>query len=257
MVVLLHGGGQTRHAWRGTGAALSHIGYRCIAMDARGHGDSSWAEDGRYEVDRMVDDLVEVLDGYGCLDPVLVGASMGGVSSLVAVGEGRVAARALVLVDVAHRIEDHGRDKVDRFMSSNPDGFASLEEVAAAVATYQPHRPRPTSPEGLRKNVRIGADGRYRWHWDPVFRSGPAKFEVNEQRLATCTSALAVPTLLVRGAWSDVLSEEGASEFLELCPAAELVTVERADHMVAGDRNDRFGAAVIEFLQRVDQVGRQ
>jgi non-heme chloroperoxidase len=202
----------------------------------------------------MVDDLVLLLEQLGGRRPVLVGASMGGGTSLVAVGEDRVDATALVLVDIAPRIELEGVAHINSFMSANPDGFASLEEVADAIAAYQPHRTRPTNLAGLAKNVRLGDDGRYHWHWDPKFRSGPRNLEQRRQRLEDCARRLALPTLLVRGGLSDILSEEGAQGFLELCPHAEYVNVTGAGHMVAGDRNDIFAGAVIEFLSRVVPV---
>jgi pimeloyl-ACP methyl ester carboxylesterase len=254
LVVLLHGGGQTRHAWKGTGETLGAAGYHAVALDARGHGDSEWAPDGAYGQDRMVHDLVEVLHQLGGRRPVLVGASMGGGIGLQAVGDDWVDATALVLVDMAPRLEPEGVDKILAFMDGRPDGFGSLEEVADAIAGYQPHRERPRNTSGLGKNVRLGADGRYRWHWDPRWRSGSPDLEAMYQRQAACARKLTLPTLLVRGGLSDVLSEEGAQSFLELCPHAEYVNVTGASHMVAGDRNDIFATAVVEFLTRVVPV---
>jgi len=250
LVLLLHGGGQTRHAWKGTGEALEAAGYYAVAFDARGHGDSDWARDGLYGQDVMVHDLQCVIAALGQPRPVLVGASMGGGTSLVAVGEGRVEASALVLVDIAPRIEAEGVKNIQVFMHQKPEGFDSLEDVAAAIATYQPKRVRPKSLEGLAKNVRLGADGKYRWHWDPRFRTAAFDLERRELRLETCARRLALPTLLVRGGLSDVLSEEGAQHFLTLCPHSEYVNVTSAGHMVAGERNDVFGTSVIDFLRR-------
>jgi non-heme chloroperoxidase len=250
LVLLQHGGGQTRHAWRGAGETLGKAGYHAVALDARGHGDSDWAPDGRYGQDAMVDDLVAVIDQLGGERPVLVGASMGGGVSLVAIGEDRVDATALVLVDIAPRIEREGTNKIQAFMSQKPEGFDSLDEVADAIASYQPHRTRPRSLDGLAKNVRLGEDGRYHWHWDPRFRAGRRDLEQRRQRLEACARNLRLPTLLVRGGLSDVLSEEGARSFLELCPHSEYVNVTGAAHMVAGDRNDIFSGAVVEFLNR-------
>ena len=250
LVVLQHGGGQTRHAWRGTGETLGAAGYRVVAFDARGHGDSDWAPDGRYGQDVMVDDLVALIAALGNRRPVLVGASMGGGTSLVAVGEWRVDATALVLVDIAPQIERDGVAKIRAFMSLKPEGFESLDEVAAAIASYQPHRTRPRSLDGLAKNVRLGDDGRYHWHWDPAFRLGPHDLDHRQARLEACAAALTLPTLLVRGGLSDVLSEEGAKGFLAICPHSEYVNVEDAAHMVAGDRNDIFATAVVDFLKR-------
>ncbi len=250
LVLLQHGGGQTRHAWQGAGEALGAAGYHAVAFDARGHGDSAWADDGKYGPDIMVQDLTRLIAAVGRRRPVLVGASMGGVTSLVAVGEGHVDAAALVLVDIAPAIEPDGVDRIQAFMSQSPDGFPSLEAVAEAIASYQPHRPRPATLAGLAKNVRLGSDGRYRWHWDPRFRTARGDLTERRRRLEACARHLELPTLLVRGAQSDVLSEDGARQFLGLCPTAELANVQGAAHMVAGDRNDVFLGAVLGFLTR-------
>lgn len=255
LVILQHGGGQTRHAWKGAGQKLGAAGYYAVAFDARGHGDSDWSPDGDYGQDLMVKDLQHVIAGLGRERTVLVGASMGGGTSLVAVGEEQVDAMALVMVDIAHRIEPAGVDRIQAFMHQRPDGFDSLEQVAAAIAAYQPQRKAPTSLAGLAKNVRLGANGKYHWHWDPRFRPRRHDMEKRRARLEACVRSLRLPTLLVRGGLSDVLSEEGAAEFCALCPHAEYVNVTSAGHMVAGDRNDIFGNAVIGFLKRVVPPG--
>jgi pimeloyl-ACP methyl ester carboxylesterase len=254
LVLLLHGGGQTRHAWRGTGEALGRAGYHAVAFDARGHGDSDWVPEARYGHDAMVADLASVVSALGDRRPVLVGASMGGLVSLEAIGDDYVDATALVLVDIAPRLEPDGVGKILSFMDGRPEGFASLDEVADAIAAYQPHRPRKGDLSGLAKNVRMGADGRYRWHWDPRWRSGAPDLEAMYLRQSACARRLTLPTLLVRGGLSDVLSEEGARSFLGLCPHSEYVNVTEASHMVAGDRNDVFAGAVIEFLGRTAPV---
>lgn len=253
LVILLHGGGQTRHAWKNAGEVLARAGYHAVTFDARGHGDSDWPGgpgEGSYTQDAMVGDLCAIVAACG-KRPALVGASMGGGTSLTAVGEDRVDATALVLVDIAPRIEMDGVAAISDFMARNPDGFASLEEVADAVAGYQPHRKRPRDVSGLAKNVRRGADGRLRWHWDPAFLQAARHYGKRLDRLEACAQRLTLPTLLVRGGLSDLLSEAGAQAFLRTCPHAEYVSVSDAHHMVAGDRNDIFLNAVAGFLQRV------
>lgn len=250
LVLLQHGGGQTRHAWKSAGESLGRAGYHAVAFDARGHGDSDWAPDGLYGQDVMVEDLKCVIAALGGRRPVLVGASMGGGTSLVAVGEDHVDATALVLVDIAPRIEPEGVKRIGEFMNQKPDGFESLEEVAAAIAAYQPHRKAPKDLSGLAKNLRLTPDGKYRWHWDPRFMVLRRDMDKRTERLIACARQLHLPTLLVRGGLSDVLSEDGARHFLGLCPHAEYVNITGAAHMVAGDRNDVFGNAVIEFLMR-------
>ncbi|AEF88707.1 alpha/beta hydrolase fold protein [Delftia sp. Cs1-4] len=251
LVVLQHGGGQTRHAWKRTGEVLGDAGFHAVAFDARGHGDSDWSPDGAYGQDLMVQDLQCVLAALGSPPAALVGASMGGGTSLVAAGEQAVDATALVLVDIAPRIEPEGVKNIRSFMFRNPDGFGSLEEVADAIASYQPHRERPQHLQGLAKNVRLGPDGRYRWHWDPRFMQGHRDLALRQARLEACARALKVPSLLVRGGMSDMLTDEGVREFLEMAPNSEYVNIASAGHMVAGDRNDTFGKSVVEFLTRV------
>ena len=250
LVILQHGGGQTRHAWKNVGELLGNAGFHAVAFDARGHGDSDWAPDGLYGQDVMVEDLKCVVAALGDRRPALVGASMGGGTSLVAIGEDQVDATALVMVDIAPRVKPEGIDKIQAFMSQRPDGFDTLDEVADAIAGYQPHRTRPRNLHGLAKNVRLGTDGKYHWHWDPRFRAIRRDIEKRQQRLEACARRLTLPTLLVRGGLSDVLSEAGARAFLDLCPRSEYVNVKDAAHMVAGDRNDIFGNAVIDFLSR-------
>ena len=254
LVLLQHGGGQTRHAWKGAGEILGKVGYYAVAFDARGHGDTEWSPDGIYTQDVMVRDLECVIAALGGRRPVLVGASMGGGTSLVAVGEYHVDATALVLVDIAPRIEAAGTANIAAFMAQKPEGFDNLEEVAAAIANYQPHRRRTRNLDGLAKNIRMGSDGKYHWHWDPIFGLRTRDITQRTLRLQACASNLKLPVLLVRGGQSDILTEEGAQEFLQQCPHAEYVRIADAGHMVAGDRNDIFGNAVIEFLTRVTPV---
>jgi pimeloyl-ACP methyl ester carboxylesterase len=189
--------------------------------------------------------------------PVLIGASLGGTSSLAALGMTRnePCGRALVMVDVAPHIEAAGADRILNFMRDRAEaGFASLEEVADAVHAYNPHRPRPSDLSGLRKNVRQRPDGRWYWHWDPRFLSLTPKDDEARTRahrtehLVEAARSLTVPTLLVRGRQSDLLSEQGAQEFLAMVPHARYADVGGAGHMVAGDRNDAFSDAVVGFL---------
>jgi pimeloyl-ACP methyl ester carboxylesterase len=255
VVLFLHGGGQTRHSWSGTAARLGPEGWNAITLDLRGHGESDWAPDGDYAWVSFVRDLHAVLARFEH-PPVVVGASLGGLTALLAEGEsGESLMSAVVLVDVTPRMERSGIERIIEFMTDRPDGYADLEEVADAVAAYNPHRKRRPDPTGLLKNLRLGDDGRYRWHWDPAFltRSGvhPDAAPPDAERLLRAASRLAIPTLLVRGQVSDIVSEQGAREFLAAAPHARFVDVSGAGHMVASDRNDAFSEGVIAFLREL------
>jgi pimeloyl-ACP methyl ester carboxylesterase len=255
-VLFLHGGGQTRHAWGNTAEALAEHGFYTICTDHRGHGESSWAGEGEYRLFHFVEDLQHIL---AQLDqkPVLVGASLGGIASLLAeTAQEESVAKGVVLVDVTPRLETDGVDRILGFMRGGTSGFASLDEVADSIAQYLPHRKRPKDLSGLAKNLRRMDDGRYYWHWDPkmlkTWEPSPYTEEegrVIEQRLQGVRN-LDIPALLIRGRLSDLVSEETAAEFLEMVPHAEYVNLADAHHMVAGDRNDVFTDTVKEFLLR-------
>lgn len=250
-VVMAHGGGQTRHAWGDTALKLAQKGWYAVAIDLRGHGDSSWHPTGDYRIDSFAADMRLIAKEFKD-PPIYVGASMGGISGLIAQGESKLPVFSkLILVDVAHRHEGKGSGRIMEFMGKHVGtGFADIEEAIEAIADYLPHRSRPVEITGVKKNLRFRADGRYYWHWDPQFLAyvKGLKRQNLHKRLAEAASSLKIPTLLVRGEISDVLSTEASMEFLELVPHAKFVDVQDAAHMVAGDRNDLFSDAVINFL---------
>ncbi|MDI1302035.1 MAG: alpha/beta hydrolase [bacterium] len=243
-VLLFHGGGQTRHAWTRTAAALGALGYRAIAADLRGHGDSDWP--GNYRIHAFAEDVQSLVQAQR-EKPVIVGASLGGLSALVA-NAGREISCALVLVDIAPRLNPAGVDRILGFMAAHAGGFASLDEAAAAVSHYQPQRTQKNDSSGLQKNLRQRDDGRWYWHWDPAMLTTFQHNELPENQLYDIAEKLTQPVLLVRGSMSDVINEDITREFQERMPQARVANVSGAGHMVAGDRNDVFLDAVTEFL---------
>ena len=256
-VVFLHGGGQTRRSWGKAAAAVAERGWQAITVDLRGHGESDWSDGGDYRLTSFALDIQEVLRQVPP-QPVLVGASLGGFTTMLLAGEiSPGIARAAVLVDIVPNMDESGANRVHNFMADRvKSGFESLDEVADMIAEYKPHRPRPTDLDGLRTNLRRRGD-RWYWHWDPKFISNTASLPPTEvadvdRMNAAVETILAggVPMLLVRGQMSDLVSQERADEFLARFPQVEFVDVRGAGHMVAGDRNDVFADAVLDFLNR-------
>ena len=247
-VILLHGGGQTRHAWKGTGQALAGQGWNATTYDARGHGESDWRLDEVYNLDGHLADLTAIL-ALGNSPPVLVGASMGGMTSLLMAGEHPGSVRGLVLVDIALRVDTVESDKVGAFMADYRDGFATLDEAAAAVQAYNPARTRPPSAEGLRRNLMKRADDRWYWRWDPAVLNSRADMGSWSERLKAAACHIKVPVMLVRGMDSLMIDQEIRDEFMDHIPHASVVDVTGAGHMVAGDDNSAFMDAVKLFLQ--------
>lgn len=257
VVLLLHGGGQTRHAWDRSARDIARAGFTAVSMDQRGHGGSEWPQDGAYAFRDYGDDAVAMarqLAGRFGVRPVIVGASLGGIAAMLAEGQaGPDIWQAMVLVDITPQMDPVGVDRIQAFMGADmADGFASIEDAAYAVAAYLPNRPRPRSLDGLRKNLRRDEDGRYRWHWDPRFLDGPRSINTDRDQAESAMSQgvrnTRIPVLLVRGASSELISTDHAQAFQALVPHAQIVDVSGAGHMVAGDRNDVFSAAIVDFL---------
>ncbi|GIT61430.1 MAG: peroxidase [Gammaproteobacteria bacterium] len=252
LVILLHGGGQTRHAWGDTGKKLAEAGYHSVALDLRGHGDSEWHADGDYSIRAYKDDLVSIINEIG--KPArLVGASLGGMASLVLAGDeiNSDLCTALIMVDIGIYPDPVGSDRIVSFMLSGEKGFDSLENVAKSISDYLPHRKKPKDLEGLKKNLRLKSDGRYYWHWDPRFirrRPGSRDRRYFDLQLKAAEK-VTIPTLLIRGALSDVVTMEDVDYFLSVISHAKFVEIENAAHMIAGDRNDIFAEEAIKFLK--------
>ena len=153
LVILLHGGGQTRHAWGGTAEKLSQAGFYAVAIDLRGHGDSDWSQEGDYAIESYKEDLISIIHHLG-KSASLIGASLGGMISLCTAGdkECRDLCNALVMVDIGIYPNEDGSNEILKFMSSGSKGFGSLEEASDSIASYLPHREKPQDVSGLKKN---------------------------------------------------------------------------------------------------------
>jgi len=253
-VLLLHGGGQTRGSWRDTIDVLAARGHRAYALDARGHGDSDRSPSGDYTPDSFSRDLKDVIRQIG-EDVVVIGASLGGINGLLAAGEGGPGAvSTLVLVDVAVQTNPYGVKRIQDFMQANPDGFASLDDAADAVAAYAVDRPRPAANDGLLRNLRKVGE-KYYWHWDSRFLgSWHPSHAAAMGRLEAAARALEIPVLLVHAAHSDVVGPREIAHLRSLVPHAEYMRVENASHMVVGDKNSTFNETILAFLAHVTSV---
>lgn len=250
-ILMLHGGGQNRFSWKNTGQVLADQGFHVVALDSRGHGDSDRAPQADYSLEALCGDVMNVLDAID-RPVVLIGASLGGLTGILAADEaGPEKVTKLVLVDVVPRFERSGGTRIRDFMFNHVHGFESLEQAADAIAAYLPHRKGRRNPEGLKKNLRL-RDGRWYWHWDPAFMNMPQERDPFDfvDDLEQAAISLTIPILLIRGKLSDVVSVEGVRDFLEKVPHAEFVELSDAGHTAAGDDNDAFSEAVVQFVNR-------
>jgi pimeloyl-ACP methyl ester carboxylesterase len=247
-VVCLHGGGQTAYMWEELGAALAPT-HHVLAPDLPGHGDTDPVD----EMDRrsLAATIPPLLDEFGIERAAFVGASLGGIVSLTLAADRPGLVAAIALIDIGHRLEDEGVNRIIDFMTKH-ESFASPEEAAVEVAEYLPHR-RQVNADNLRRNLRELPDGR--WVWKHMFarRLRGAEAPVGGWRelvagMGDEATTLRCPVLVLRGAASDVLSNEGAEEIASLIPDARLATVGSAGHHAAGDNPETTVDLVRGFL---------
>lgn len=250
-VLFLHGGGQSRSAWRCAARALANKGYYGVTLDLRGHGDSDWAPDGNYAFDRYVGDLVAIIDRLD-QPAILVGASLGGHISLITAAERPDLVRALSLADVTPWLDEDNADGLRAAMLRSAEGFDTLA-AAAAMADALRGVSTQGDPERLRRHMREGVDGRFYWRWDPRFLKNVFVKHGGEGGLfSRAAMRLQVPTLLMHAQFSTVVTLDQVARFREVLPSLRYERIDGVGHMVSGDDNDAYLPALSRFLGALD-----
>ncbi|HEX7522112.1 MAG TPA: alpha/beta hydrolase [Acidimicrobiia bacterium] len=251
-VLCLHGGGQTAYMWEELGAVLADR-YHVLAPDLPWHGDSDPIDDMSRQ--SLSASLPPLLDEFGFERVALVGASLGGLVSMTLAAAHPALAGPIALIDIGTRLEDEGVDRILNFMRKH-ESFASLEEAAVEVAEYLPQR-KAVRVESLRRNLRQRDDGRWEWKHSYGKRlreaDGPSTggWRALVEGLDEEAAGLASPVLVLRGATSDVLSNQGAEDITALIPDARLATIKSAGHHAAGDNPESTGNLVRAFFTEV------
>jgi pimeloyl-ACP methyl ester carboxylesterase len=251
-LVVVHGAGQNAHTWDTFAMALDRP---LVAVDLPGHGHSDWRDDRDYSPAANAEALAAVLDALAPSTEVVVGMSLGGLSSLrMAAGRGDLV-RRLVLVDITpgigRRDKDAARPPVPTDLLAGPRTYESFQALLDATAATMPHRSPESIIPGLRHNSRPLEDGRWGWRYDQLF--DPARLAADEPPpdmtpLWDELAGLGVPTMLVRGGRSPVVPDEAVAKLLEHRPDARIETVADAGHAVQNDKPLELAALVTDFV---------
>jgi pimeloyl-ACP methyl ester carboxylesterase len=249
VVVLLHGGHQSAHAWDLVSLALARE-YRVLALDQRGHGDSEWARDVDYSNHTMALDAEAFIAALGLDRPVLVGHSMGGRNAMLLAHRAQVALRGLVIVDIGPEISDKGREAIGGFVRANEE-FDDLEAFVANVRKYDPYRPRAHIERTVKYNMLQRPDGKYISKCDPAPRRLGllAGRRLQDNLTLEAVGELRLPTLVLRGETSNILEADAAERFRDALPQGELVTVPACGHNVASQNTKGFLEVLEPFLR--------
>ncbi len=255
-LVLLHGHGNEAHLWDDfVPSIVDH--YRVIAVDQRGHGDSDWDAEGRYHPDDMADDLERILEYFEIDRFVLIGFSMGGRVSMAFAGRHPERIAGLVLVDIAPELDARGIARIGNEMSEQrAPVFTSIDEFTHMLSLNYP----AGQPAALRRMATYGLkereDGLFELKMDPGLRGdrpnddeAKKEEEAFTQRQWDALAKLSCPTLVVRGAASDILSPDTADRMVEdVLQNGTLEVVPQAAHSVATDNPEGFERAVCAFV---------
>jgi pimeloyl-ACP methyl ester carboxylesterase len=230
-VVLLHGGGQNAHTWDTVVLAL---GRPALAVDLPGHGHSSWRPDHDYMPWTMAPDIVALIRQWAPGPVVIVGMSLGGLTTIrLTAAAPDLAARA-VIVDVtpSAQLRQQSMTQAERGTTAlvrGPASFATFEEIVNLTAAAAPHRPLPNIRRGVRHNTRQREDGGWEWRYDRLRDLG------DFSPLWDDVSAATIPLTLVRGGASAFVTDEDAAEFLRRSPSTQVHVVPGAGHSVQSD----------------------
>ena len=253
-MLLLHGFAQTCHSWDFVALAFCDR-YHVVALDQRGHGDSDWAEDGDYSPEAQQGDIAAVVSAIGLRDFVLMGLSMGGRNSFTYAATHPDDVRALVVVDAGPQNMRTGSQKIRNFVQQE-DELDSVEDFVQRVLAYNPLRDPVQVRGSIMHNLKQLPTGKWTWKYDRRFRQpGGRRFQQDPemtQRLWRYMESLTCPTLVVRGAQSDIIALDTADGMHKRIPDGRMATVEKAGHLVMGDNPSGFERAVTEFLSEID-----
>lgn len=255
-LVLLHGLGNEAHLWDDFVPSVAPH-YRVLALDLRGHGDSDWDPEARYDAQSMTDDLEAVLDALAIDRFVLLGFSMGGRVAMTFAGRHPERLAGLVIADIGPEVDARGVLRISGEMAARQAPvFADVQEYAAMLSLNYPGG----QPQAILRMAEFGLrrrdDGLFELKMDPALRGARptdevarAKEEAFIQEQWDALAKLPCATLVVRGAASDILSPEVADKMVdEVLQNGRLAIVPQAAHSIMTDNPKGFEEAVCAFV---------
>jgi pimeloyl-ACP methyl ester carboxylesterase len=243
-LLLLHGFTGHARTWD-TFAAAMRDRYRVLALDQRGHGETEWASD--YAPERSVEDIDAFVTALGLKQFALLGLSMGGRNAYAYAALHPEEVERLVIVDIGPEIVPAGAERIQQGVQAN-DIFDDPEDAVRAARAANPRPPDAELRHRILNNLKQTADGRWTWRYDKALRSGGRPPRPGPETIWPLLSRMTAPTLLVRGAESDVLSRETAARMVQVIPNCRLIEVPDSGHSVPLDNPRGFLAAVQPFL---------
>lgn len=243
-VVFVHGGAQNAHTWDTVALAL---GRSALAIDLPGHGHSDWRSDGAYSPVNLADDVAEVVAALAPDARLVVGMSLGGLTSMELAARHPQLVPALVMVDITPGVNQQKAKAVIDFVDG-PQEFASFEDLLARTIEHNPTRSESSLRRGILHNAKQSSDGSWKWRYD---RSSHARSRPDDEQGGAGDApvvdagttpmwddfgSVSCPLTLVRGSVSPVVDDDDVAEARRRQPTIDVHVVDGAGHSVQGDR---------------------
>lgn len=243
-LLLLHGYTGHARSWDGFAETVRDR-YHVMALDQRGHGETEWATD--YAPERMVEDIDAFVQQLGIAPFALLGLSMGGRNAYTYTALHPQTVERLVIVDIGPEIVAAGSARLAAGVQT-ADVFDSPEEAFQQARAANPRPPDDVLRHRITHNLMPTDDGRFTWRWDKALRTGDRLPRPDATAAWALLPRITCPTLLVRGAESDVLGTDTADRMVREIPNCRLITVPESGHSVPLDNPQEFAQAVATFL---------
>jgi pimeloyl-ACP methyl ester carboxylesterase len=227
--------------------------YHVLALDQRGHGDTDWAPDGDYTPDAFIRDIVGFIDALNVVPTILVGHSMGGRHAAMVAADYPDKATKVVIVDTPAEMPPAILDMIAQQPASDtpsePETFASFEDVIRSGIAQYPLTPEAELRHANYHNLYRGADGKWRWRWDLTLLERRRLNRSLQLDLYSYLQRVQCPTLLIRGQQSPLLTSDIAQKMVQHLPRGRLVEIPDTAHTVNADKAEAFNALTADFLQ--------
>ena len=208
--------------------------YHVISVDVRGRGESNWGPPREYLNQNYVTDLAKMLEGLGVVRASLIGTSMGGIIAMMYAGGWPERVERLVINDIGPEIDPAGAARIASYVGEAPERFKDIGEVVKYYKENYPPMAKLTDgvvADQVKWSVKPGTDGTLAWKMDPNVRR-PLRGGTAQQRfdLWVPYARIACPTLIIRGADSDVLDRGTATRMCKVLKRARVVEVPGVGH---------------------------
>jgi pimeloyl-ACP methyl ester carboxylesterase len=247
--ILLHGFGEGAYIWNNFAPKIAEL-FRTLAVNLRGHGESSWHPKGEYDIESHVADVVEVIDTLRVKRLVFVGHSLGGEIAVRIAAARPERVIGLVIVDFGPDLNPEGAGRVLTDFNESVRTWNSLSEYEVWL-----QKRRPLVSPAIISDLSAGAlrahpDGGYRIKCDPALGTAKTR-QKDSATLWKMIVSISSPVFVLRGIGSAVLLRDVAERMERVLPNGRLLTITRAGHGVMTDNPGEFADALYPFLSQL------